>query len=107
MSEDEKPQKVIVDVPGTIAHTIGTAVGTAFGVSIMLCFIGLLVAPYFAPLIESDLCKKYRLEGGWPDWSIIDRQMIIAKIILWLIAIAAWALLIGLNLNEKSIAETL
>src|SRR6185369_17659775 len=94
---DEKPQKVIVDVPGTIAHTIGTVAASMIMVGVLTCFVALLFAPKMEVMIEGALINgSDGLPISFQEQEEVYRKMPMIRVFLWLIAIATWIFLIWL-----------
>ena len=88
---NEKPS-----VLGMIAEAIGQVLSTLGIMAIVTCFFALLIAPVFSGAIRTSMDKTLS-ESVTP--SMIDAQMVYVNVTLWIIAIAAWAVLLGTNLK--------
>lgn len=86
---------LFTEITDTIFYIVKIVVGTVF----LTFFVGALFAPCFEALVVGELPMKAAGMGASTvaDLESANRKLLLARIGLWITAIAAWGLLIVSN----------
>ena len=84
------------DILGSIADAVKSILQYVGVAALLTCFFALLFAPAFSGVIEKSMLDK---SGVLTDFPEIEPKMKYVRAMLWILAIAAWSLLFGLNLK--------
>ncbi len=90
-----------IDIRGSVNDAVEATAHDVIGLFVVVAILGCLIAPYWADLFDNYYILAYGVKQDTSRYVFVKRKMVQIKILLWMVAIFAWTLVIGVYIAKE------